>query len=129
MKLTSNWLGTAALALCLSAALPAAAMETPDAWITTKVKMSLLTSAGVSTATAVNVDTVDGKVTLHGVVPSDAERTHAEDVARSIDGVRTVQNLLQVVPASLKKQLKIADDHLAKNVEVVLARDKALESS
>ena len=124
-----NWLSTGALAACLFAATPALAMDPPDAWVTTKVKMSLLTSDGISTATDVNVDTVDGRVTLHGVVPTETEKTRAEQIARSIDGARTVQNLLQVVPASAKEAVKVADAQLEKNVAAVLARDKALESS
>jgi hypothetical protein len=50
---------------------------TSDAWITTKAKMALLTTEGVS-ATAVNVDTLNGLVTLHGKIGSDAERQKAE---------------------------------------------------
>jgi osmotically-inducible protein OsmY len=118
-----------ALALALFAASPGrAAMEAPDAWITTKVKMALLTADNVP-VTAINVDTVDGRVTLHGVVATDAEKAGAETTARSIDGVRTVQNLLQVVPASRKEAVKVADAELQKNVEAVLTRDAALEDS
>src|SRR5262245_10636006 len=118
----------AALALALFAASPAAAMEAPDAWITTKVKMALLTAEDVP-STAINVDTVDGRVTLHGIVATDAEKANAEKAARSIDGARTVQNLLQVVPASRKEAVKVADAELQKNVEAVLKRDAALEDS
>jgi osmotically-inducible protein OsmY len=119
----------AALALALFAAGPSqAAMEAPDAWITTKVKMALLTADNVP-VTAINVDTVDGRVTLHGVVATDAEKANAETAARSIDGVRTVQNLLQVVPNSRKEAVKVADAQLQKNVEAVLTRDAALEGS
>ena len=129
MKHRMNLLGAGVLAVCLFAATPALAMDTPDAWITTKVKMSLLTSDGISTANDVNVDTVDGRVTLHGLVPSDAEKVKAEDTARTIDGVKEVRNLLQVVPSSAVKAVKISDDKLEKNVKAVLKRDKALESS
>jgi hyperosmotically inducible periplasmic protein len=120
-------LALGALALALAAS-PARAMDAPDAWITTKVKMALLTAADVP-VTAINVDTVDGRVTLHGVVPTDAEKMNAETAARSIDGVRTVQNLLQVVPSSRKEAVKVADAQLQKNVEAVLSRDAALEDS
>ena len=119
----------AALALALFSAGPSrAATEAPDAWITTKVKMALLTAENVP-VTAINVDTVDGRVTLHGVVATDAEKANAETAARSIDGVSTVQNLLQVVPASRKEAVKVADAQLQKNVEAVLTRDAALEDS
>ncbi len=119
----------ATLILSLFAANPSrAAMDRPDAWITTKVKISLLTSDGVP-ATAVNVDTVDGRVTLHGIVATDTEKARAEQVARSIEGVRTVNNLLQVVPSSRKEAVKVADNDLQKNVEAVLSRDAALSDS
>jgi osmotically-inducible protein OsmY len=42
-----------------------AADAASDAWITTKVKMSLLTTAEVP-ALRINVDTYDGRVTLQG---------------------------------------------------------------
>jgi osmotically-inducible protein OsmY len=45
-----------------------------------------------------NVDTVNGAVTLHGKVASAAAKQKAADVAQSIVGVKTVSNLLQVVP-------------------------------
>src|SRR5262245_4111728 len=118
----------AALALALFAASPAFAMEAPDPWITTKVKMALLTADDVP-FTGINVDTVDGRVTLHGTVATDVEKVNAEKAARSIDGVRTVQNLLQIVPASRKEAVQVSDAELQKNVEAVLKRDAALEDS
>lgn len=122
-------IGLGILALALFAASPSqAAMERPDAWVTTKVKMALLTTDNVP-STAINVDTVDGKVTLHGIVATDAEKTKAEEVARTIEGVQSVNNLLQVVPSSKKEAVKIEDDKLQKNVEAVLSRDAALEDS
>ena len=53
--------------------------------------------------------------------------THSSTAA--CDGVRTVQNLLQVVPSSRKEAVKVADAALQKNVEAVLKRDAALEGS
>ena len=54
-KTTAALLG-AALALLVAQHVAAA---TPDAWITTKAKMALLTTADVP-GTAINVDTVNG---------------------------------------------------------------------
>jgi hyperosmotically inducible periplasmic protein len=122
-------IGLGILALTLFTASPSqAAMERPDAWVTTKVKMALLTTENVP-STAINVDTVDGKVTLHGIVSTDGEKTKAEQVARSVEGVKTVNNILQVVPSAKKEQVKVADTALQKNVEAVLSRDAALEGS
>ena len=99
--------GPAALAVALAVATPALA-GTTDAWGTTKVKMALLTSDGVS-STAVNVDTIDGRVTLHGTVGSAAEKdaatramtspsrsAQALTIARSTAGVRAVVDGLRV---------------------------------
>ena len=119
----------ATLALALFTASPVfAAMEAPDPWVTTKVKMALLTADDVP-YTGINVDTVDGRVTLHGTVATDVEKTNAEKAARSVDGVRTVQNLLQVVPASRKDAVQVSDAQLQKNIEAVLKRDAALQDS
>jgi hyperosmotically inducible protein len=100
---------------------------TPDAWITTKAKMALLTTEGVS-ATAVNVDTVDGQVTLHGKVGSEAEKAKAEDAVKRIDGVRTVRNLLQVVPEQREKRVEASDDEIKSKVKQALDRDGTLKS-
>src|SRR5512141_2603503 len=87
-----------AVILVLALAAPAGA-STSDAWITTKTKLSLLTTEGVS-GTAINVDTVLGRVTLHGKVPSTEEKAKAEAITQKIQGVTSVHNLLQVVAPS-----------------------------
>jgi len=96
-----------------------------DAWITTKVKVALLTTEGVS-GTKLNVDTVDGRVTLYGTVPNAAEKTKAGQVARSIQGTTDVRNLLQVVSAPAKPAVEISDAIIKKNVSAVLESDAAL---
>ena len=58
--------------------------------------MALLTTEGVS-GTSVNVDTVNGLITLHGKVNSEAEKAKAESAVRGIEGAKNVRNLLQVV--------------------------------
>jgi hyperosmotically inducible protein len=114
--------------LALALAGPASAAA-PDAWVTTKVKMSLLTDESVSAARNINVDTIDGRVTLHGKVGTAAEKARAEKVAREISGVREVRNLIQVVPSSEKKQAKVSDDMLKQHVEAALKADAALHDS
>ena len=81
------WLKYGVLVVLLSAALAApVGAAPPDAWITAKTKLALLTTEGVR-GTAVNVDTVLGKVTLHGKVRSAEEKANAESVAKKIEGV------------------------------------------
>lgn len=60
-----------------------------DAWITTKVKTELATTKGVS-STDISVSTVDGVVTLTGVLPSKLAVKKAVAAAKSIKGVKSV---------------------------------------
>jgi hyperosmotically inducible periplasmic protein len=117
-----------AAALALAAAPTAMAVQQPDAWITTKVKIKLLTTEGMA-STGVNVDTIDGLVTLHGRVGTEAEKAKAAELAHQIDGVRDVRNLIQVSPAHEKKSAAVADAALEKNVSAKLKADPALGDS
>ena len=109
-------------------AAPALAAQPEDAWITTKVKMALLTDDTVD-GLDIDVDSFDGRVTLHGKVDSAVEKAEAETLARQITGVADVRNLLAVVPATSRKANEVKDDALAEQVSTVLKRDKALASS
>ncbi|MGE5307278.1 MAG: BON domain-containing protein [Alphaproteobacteria bacterium] len=101
---------------------------TPDAWITTKTKLSLLTTEGVS-GTGIHVDTILGKVTLHGKVRSGEEKAKAESIAKKIDGVLEVRNLLQVVSPQREKAVQLSDDALKQRVEKALRGDASLKES
>ena len=60
-----------------------------DTWITTKVKSSLLAESDVS-GLDINVDTLDGVVTLRGQVENQAQIDAATRIARGIEGVSNV---------------------------------------
>lgn len=60
-----------------------------DAWITTKVKADLLATEDVS-GLQLNVETVEGVVSLSGEVDSQAEADRAVAVAKGIKGVSRV---------------------------------------
>ena len=69
-----------------------------DAAITTKVKSQMATDKEVS-ATSVSVNTDNGGVvTLTGIVKSEAEKRRAGEIARSVNGVKSVNNQLVVKP-------------------------------
>jgi hyperosmotically inducible protein len=101
---------------------------TPDAWITTKTKLALMTTTGVS-STDVNVDTVDGHVTLHGTVATEQEKARAEQAARGIEGVKDVRNMLAVVPPSKQDAVQANDEQIKKQVEAALKADQSLSDS
>lgn len=60
-----------------------------DGWITTKVKTELATTKGVQ-STDISVTTVNGVVTLTGVLPTKLAVKKAVAAAKSIKGVKGV---------------------------------------
>jgi len=66
-----------------------------DSVITTKVKSALLTEKDVD-GTAISVETFKGRVLLAGYVKSPDQRQRAEGIARSVAGVKVVNNNLEV---------------------------------
>jgi hyperosmotically inducible periplasmic protein len=104
----------------------APAQAADDTWITTKVRIALMTTDGAG-RDAVKVETEHGKVTLHGTVDSEAVKEKAEATARAVGGVTEVQNLLQVVKESSQKSVKAADKDVKGAVEKSLKKDKNLE--
>lgn len=106
MKLHTIRLSTAALAsLLAAAAVPFAtsafAAETAadtksdqpvtDTWITTKVKSEMATTDGVKSMD-ISVKTVDGVVTLTGVLANDMAVKKAVAAAQSVKGVKSVDS-------------------------------------
>ena len=106
----------------------AAAADAPDAWLTMKTKIALMTTENLSTSD-LNVDTVQGVVTLHGKVPTEGEKAKAETTARRIDGVKDVKNLLQVVPDSAKKAVERSDQQLKDAVVAAFKANKRVDTS
>ncbi len=96
--------------------------DVSDAWITTKAQITLLTMDGFSVSGA-NVDTVNGNVTMHGKVATAADRTKAEQTLRKVTGVKSVKNLLQIVPDNVKKAVAANDSDVKDRVEASLKAD------
>jgi hyperosmotically inducible protein len=72
-----------------------AGQQVDDATITASVKTKLAADTDVA-AHNIDVDTVEGVVTLTGKVDTWDEAREAESIARSTDGVRQVVNNLTV---------------------------------
>lgn len=66
-----------------------------DSMITTKIKTGLMAEPSLKSLD-VKVETNNGKVSLSGFVPSQAEADKAAAVARDVKGVHDVQNSLRV---------------------------------
>lgn len=83
--------------------------EKSDAWITMKLKTTLLFHRSVSAMT--EVDTKDGIVTLKGKADNQAQKDLTTEYARDIDGVKDVKNEMTVSKPS-KKTLDTAGEKI-----------------
>ena len=68
-----------------------------DSWLWVKTRASLLGTSDLREST-INVDVVNDVVTLRGTVENAAQKTKAEQVAKGIEGVKSVKNELKVAP-------------------------------
>ncbi len=66
-----------------------------DAGVTARIKAKLIADPEVA-GFHIDVDTIDGRVTLNGKVASEDQKAEAEKLARRTDGVVEVVNLIQV---------------------------------
>jgi hyperosmotically inducible periplasmic protein len=66
-----------------------------DAVVTTRVKARLVADPDVN-AFHIDVDTVDGRVTLNGKVATEHQKQEASELADRTEGVVSVVNLIQV---------------------------------
>ena len=95
------WLSTKALSVGISillvGAMTACGRGPDDATLTTNVKTQLAADATLAKST-INVETKDGVVTLTGTANSDADKSKAEQIAKAVNGVKSVVNNLTVKP-------------------------------
>ena len=66
-----------------------------DAWLWTKTRFDLAAADDLRDST-VNVDVDNAVVTLTGTVASAAQKTKAEQVVKTVEGVKSVKNQLKV---------------------------------
>ena len=97
-----------------------------DSWITSKTKIALYSDERVK-GTQIHVDTKDGVVHLRGKVDSAEAKTAAADVAKGIDGAKSVKNDLQVVAPSARKAVEASDKDIAKSIETRMKKDTNLK--
>lgn len=127
--LKSPWLKSSLFLVVLLSMSSATLAARPDTWITMKAKTALYLAQDVH-GSDINVDTINGHVTLHGTVGNETEKNRAKEEVGRIEGVVDVRNLLQVAnkPASQSKT-RHADAAIQGDVERALKADRSLEDS
>jgi hyperosmotically inducible protein len=96
-----------------------------DARLTLEVKLALIAD-GRTSGFATDVDARDGIVTLSGKVDTEQAKTAADEVAKKIDGVKSVNNQLQVVPEAKRKEVDATDDKITDAIEKAMDTDPNL---
>jgi hypothetical protein len=66
-----------------------------DGWLWVKARFDLAAADDLRDST-INVDVANAVVTLSGTVANPAQKTKAEQVAKSVEGVKSVRNQLKV---------------------------------
>ena len=93
--LTAMTMALILMAGCQAMTGKSAGTNVDDAMITSSVKTKLA-GEKMSSLTRIDVNTERGVVTLTGVVESSDMKATAENLARQVDGVRRVENNLQI---------------------------------
>jgi len=85
-----------------------------DLWLWTKTRGELLAADDLRDST-INVDVDNSVVTIKGTVPTAAQKTKAEQVAKAVADVKSVKNELKVVPNGTANNNANANNSNAKN--------------
>jgi len=99
-----------------------------DFWLTLKARIALMTTANVESG-AIQVDSRYGTVTLYGRTSSVMAKSAAEKSIAALDGVKRVENLLQVVTPDQAKVVAASDDVIRRTSETTLENAPALAKS
>src|SRR6185295_4310648 len=70
-----------------------------DGWLWTKARFDLAAADDWRDST-INVDVENETLTLSGTVATAAQKAKAESVAKAVEGVKQVKNMLKVAPAA-----------------------------
>lgn len=101
--------GTTALASSACATTQMAGQQSDDSRITGRIGRALAADPEVQRFD-IDVDTLDQVVTLRGTVETENEKQSAEQIARSTEGVKQVNNLLAVKSEAVEEAEEDMDD-------------------
>jgi hyperosmotically inducible periplasmic protein len=97
-----------------------------DSWVTSKAKIALFADDRVA-GKDVRVETVNGQIFLRGKIDSEEAKTAAAEIAKGIEGVKSVKNDLQVVPPAARKTVAANDKQITKAIETSFGKDAQLK--
>jgi hyperosmotically inducible protein len=103
-------------------------MPMTDTWLTAKTKIALFADARVK-GSEITVETTEGHVMIRGKVDSSDAKRAAEDIAKKLDGVKSVKNDLQVVPPAKREAIDDKDAAITTRVNAQIAKDMYLKNA
>ncbi len=116
-------------------AVPATAVDvskektpTNDTWLTAKTKIALAADGRVK-GRQIDVETTQGVVLLRGKVDSEAAKQASADIAKMLDGVKSVKNDLEVVAPAAREAMEDKDDAITTHVKEQIAKDAHLKNA
>ena len=98
-----------------------------DSWIALKTKLALVANSPTS-GYETDVDVKEGVVTLTGKVDNSEVKSEAEQVVRKVEGVRNVNNQLQVVPEARRQEVNATDNRIKDEIQKLLDSDPKLQN-
>jgi len=111
-------------------ALDKAPEKTPmnDTWLTAKTKIALAADSRVK-GRQIDVETTQGIVLLRGKVDSDAAKQASAEIAKMLDGVKSVTNDLEVVAPAAREAVEDKDDAITTHVKEQMDKDSHLKKA
>lgn len=99
-----------------------------DTWITAKSKIALFADDRVK-GRQIDVETTNGQVMLRGKVDSETAKQAAEDIAKGLDGVKSVKNDLEIVAPPVREAVEEKDEAITAHVQTQIAKDSDLKDA
>lgn len=127
MKLIAVSMVVGSLSIAGSAFAAKSGEKTPinDSWVTARTKIALAADGRVK-GHQVSVETSKGVVKLRGKVDNEEARVAAKQIAGGMDGVKRVDNELQVVAPSKRDSVEEKDEAITERVKHQIDSDADL---
>jgi hyperosmotically inducible protein len=116
MKMKNSWIAPIVALALVAGSGAARADELSDGSVTMKVKLQLLEKLGAE-ALEIDVDTTNGAVRLSGDVEKRASVELATSIAKSVDGVASVDNDLTLESAAGKSTVERTADEVERELK------------
>ncbi|HZT58022.1 MAG TPA: BON domain-containing protein [Pyrinomonadaceae bacterium] len=122
MRTTNRLFGVGVAVLLLACALAGCSKGPDDDTLAQNVKAKISADPKLGPQ-AISVTAKDGVVTLSGTVSTDADKSSAESLAKSVDGVKSVTNSLTTKPVINATPPPVSEDtKLKSDVEAALTK-------